>query len=1373
MPPVIAAVAVWAAANATAILIASVVISAGTAIYGAAQARKAERAARNQMNEAMKDRMVTRVATEAPHRYIYGRAKVGADIVAMFTSGDKDQFRHLVCVHAAHECDAIEEVYVNNVAVGATDMDGDPTGGRWATTPDGAIAEEAHTGPTFTLARTPRAGSIWVFSGAGAQMEPVAITAQNGRSVTVAFTGPVLVTYEYRVVRKFSMEALVEPPAYQPVVRVLKHLGGASDTADAYLRSVLPDKWPATAVLRGMCYTVVTLDLNHSEFQSGLVPIHAVIRGRKLYDPRDGQTRWSANPALAVMDYLTSPLCDVPMSDLPLAQFITAANVCDEALPTGGARYTINGTVTSDQDQKGVLEAMAQAMAGSLVATTWDVYAGKYIAPVASLTQEDIVGSLSVNPGVSDASVYNGVKGQYIGPENKYVQTDFTPYQNPTYREADGRDLYTNIDFPFTESLQRVTNLARIFTEDQRNGFTIKAEFSLKAWPLKVGSRVTFTSKFLGQNAKVYRITDKSYAPNSAVQLTLKEDGESIWDYADATVLDSTPNTELPDPWMIDPPASISCTSGEATLLRQADGSTVPRILVTWPAMAQASGVQVEIEWRAVSSPTWERTTVSADETRAYLSPITPGYFYVVRARCVNPSLGARSISIATVYQVEVLTAAPTVYKWSTDKPAPPSGAAAYQWSTSTFGAAPSGWSLAQPAAPAGGNAMLWAATVRVSGISAASTDPFDWADAAVTSIGYAPSAAGTGPAGYSNARVFAYQRKATAPTGTPGAVTYDFTTGAITTASLANGWQKTIPAADGNPLYVTSASASAAGSTDTIASGEWSGAVVLAADGGAGAPGLNSATITLYQRSASATSPAKPSAAATYTFANGALAGLNNGWVTYIPTTGGAYLHTTFATAIAATATDTIAASEWATVQLMYDAADLIAAKAAADAANAAVAAIASDNVLAKGEKSQVIQELMVMHAEFDGINAQAVALGVNRDAYYTSMVDLNNYLVTIPTWNNVSVDTAIDGATFRARFTGYYTAKQALMNAIAAKSATVAQYDNVTGRPDVYRIVTHGGANTAPLPVGAGLYANGVLVANVFRSYWLVGIRRSDHMITHSAAYDVWGQGEATAGRGAANLAGDLNWFAANAGQYIVVLYSFDEPGLNRLTAGLPDAMYRNGASRAVFGSSQFQSRSAYALVAVSGCGEGNGSEAYQGAVPNDASAWIDVVFSLSKGNLVGVTAAYTPRTLRDYDFTGDMNATVGAPAGTNVAGVPAETVVAKANNAVAATPGFALNAYADSDIYGPANSTLAAGFSVNPTGYTGSYSVRWMLTSRSGRPSQGPFLSNASGNQTGVSATGTTGTVSFQITVIVTHSNGLTATETFQSSLTFGNL
>lgn len=178
------------------------------------------------------------------------------------------------------------------------------------------------------------------------------------------------------------------------------------------------------------------------------------------------------------------------------------------------------------------------------------------------------------------------------------------------------------------------------------------------------------------------------------------------------------------------------------------------------------------------------------------------------------------------------------------------------------------------------------------------------------------------GSNGYSTALVYAYQRSATAPTGNPGDVTFAFTSGTITTPptnALLNGWTKTIPSGS-NPLYVTVASASAIGTTDTIAAAEWSSPVVLATNGNGtpGADGFNSATVYIYQRALTATPPAMPSAATTYTFSTSALAGLTNGWSTTIPASGGGFIYVSTATAVATTATDSIGATEWAAANLL-----------------------------------------------------------------------------------------------------------------------------------------------------------------------------------------------------------------------------------------------------------------------------------------------------------------------------------------------------------------------------------------------------------------------------------------------------------------------
>ncbi|WP_425254214.1 hypothetical protein ACPJXG_10780 [Janthinobacterium sp. NFX145] len=169
-----------------------------------------------------------------------------------------------------------------------------------------------------------------------------------------------------------------------------------------------------------------------------------------------------------------------------------------------------------------------------------------------------------------------------------------------------------------------------------------------------------------------------------------------------------------------------------------------------------------------------------------------------------------------------------------------------------------------------------------------------------------------TGLAGLNTGQAFAYKRAAAAPADSPGDVIFTFSTAAITTPAgndLANGWSKNIPSGTA-PLYVRVAAASSRNATDNIAANEWSAAVQLAKDG---TDGLNVAPVRIYQRGATNIAPALPSAACTFTFATGALTGLNNGWSAQVPSAGGAYLFTSGATAASRTAIDDIAPAEWA----------------------------------------------------------------------------------------------------------------------------------------------------------------------------------------------------------------------------------------------------------------------------------------------------------------------------------------------------------------------------------------------------------------------------------------------------------------------------
>jgi hypothetical protein len=663
--PVVAAVIIYASESA---IVAQLLLLAVATVYGNIQKRRQEREARDKFNSSLQDRTVTNVATETPYLYVYGRARVGSSIIAIFTSGDKDQYKHLVCVHAAHECDAIEEIYINGKALGTLDADGYVTSGDYFDTSTEWFAADV-SDLVYVLPYTPMDPSnisVTLTTASDSGYESVPYTYDAGTN-SISITPPFYAVAPYRVGFWWVQS--------HPRVSVHKHLGTAGDPVDAYLHSILPTQWPTTATVHGFCYTVVTLDLNKPEFQTGIPPIEVLLRGKKLYDPRSDTAAWIQNPALAIYDYLTSELCGVDAADIPVDYLIAAANTCDESVASAevygelGPRYTLNGTVTSDQAQQDVLEKMAQAMAGGIASTTWEMWAGTYVAPVMALYVDrpgdmgDVVGQIAITPGVSDADLYNGVKGQYISGDNSYVATDFEPYQNSTYLAADeGVEKWTNIDFPFTDKKQRVWNLARIFTEDQRNGYTVRAEFSLKAWSLKIGQRITLTSTIFGWDAKVFRVIGKKFSPTMPVELTLKEDASSIWDFTDEALPDATPNTNLPNPFAIDMLASLTCVSGNDTLAALQDGTILARIKTSWPqttTQAVFTNGLIEVEYQRAGDTTWQKTTVTGSDTESFLSPVEENRVYVVRARAVNPYFNVKSDWVYEFHRVVGKSARP------------------------------------------------------------------------------------------------------------------------------------------------------------------------------------------------------------------------------------------------------------------------------------------------------------------------------------------------------------------------------------------------------------------------------------------------------------------------------------------------------------------------------------------------------------------------------------------------------------------------------------------------------------------------------------------------------------------------------------------
>lgn len=110
---------------------------------------------------------------------------------------------------------------------------------------------------------------------------------------------------------------------------------GTQTTACQSLITASNGQWTSAHVLKGLPYIYARLTYNEIAFPNGCPEIKAVIKGRRVYDPRTGLTAWSDNPMLCAMDYMRMPNeyggMGCTADEMPTdAEIIARANYCDE-----------------------------------------------------------------------------------------------------------------------------------------------------------------------------------------------------------------------------------------------------------------------------------------------------------------------------------------------------------------------------------------------------------------------------------------------------------------------------------------------------------------------------------------------------------------------------------------------------------------------------------------------------------------------------------------------------------------------------------------------------------------------------------------------------------------------------------------------------------------------------------------------------------------------------------------------------------------------------------------------------------------------------------------------------------------------------------
>jgi hypothetical protein len=377
------------------------------------------------------------------------------------------------------------------------------------------------------------------------------------------------------------------------LIRVEPHFGTDGQSASSLLSTL--SNWGSNHKLSGLCYLALRFKWNQDVF--GTIPkVQAKIKGKKVVSYNSSlvaqSAAFSTNPAWCLLDYLTNARYGkgLAISDIDLQSFYDASVVAVTQVTPYSSASDINIFDTNAvlDTSKRVIENVRELVKGCRGYLPYT--SGKYKLVIETtgtasitLTEDDIIGGYSLSsPNKNDR--YNRVIVSFVNPDRNFQvdEVQFPPIddsslpsadQHATMKTADGGFLLEGrFDFKTLTSPYQAEEMAEIILRRSRESLSLSITVGFDAYDLAIGDIVAITHSSLGFSAKNFRVISMSFNEDYTIGLDLIEHQDSHYTWATKTQVSSTPSTNLPNPFTIQPPASVTLSD---QLIEYNDGTVI------------------------------------------------------------------------------------------------------------------------------------------------------------------------------------------------------------------------------------------------------------------------------------------------------------------------------------------------------------------------------------------------------------------------------------------------------------------------------------------------------------------------------------------------------------------------------------------------------------------------------------------------------------------------------------------------------------------------------------------------------------------------------------------------------------------------------
>ena len=557
----------------------------------------------NDFEETEKGILVNKQSNNASIPVVYGERLIGGTRVFIETSGTDNEFLYIALVISEGEINSIEEIRVDEKVV----------------TFDGALSDNTQRSVASSDSNFYKDGASYI---------------------------------------------TIEP-----------HFGTDAQSASSLLSTL--SSWGTNHKLSGICYLALKFKWNADVF-GGVPIVQAKIKGKKVVtldsSLNESSATFSTNPAFCLLDYLRNERYGkgIATANIDLQSFRDASQVCiTQVTPfSGGSDINIFDTNAVIDTSRKVIDNVRDILRGCRGYLPY--VQGKYRLVIettgsasVSLGEDDIIGGYSLASPTKN-SKYNRVIATFINPDRNFQadQVTFPPTddsslatadKHATMKTADGGFLLEGkFDFKTITSPYQAEEMSEIILRRSRESLGLNITCGFKAYELHIGDIVNITLSSLGFSNKAFRVLSMIFNEDYTISLTLVEHQDSFYTFATKGQVSSTPSTTLPNPFVIQPPASVTLTD---ELIEYADGVVLTRLNILVGASTDKFVQYYQVEAKKSTESDFKIISSGTQLNHEFIN-VVDDITYDVRVKAIN-SFGVSSSYISASRKIIGATETP------------------------------------------------------------------------------------------------------------------------------------------------------------------------------------------------------------------------------------------------------------------------------------------------------------------------------------------------------------------------------------------------------------------------------------------------------------------------------------------------------------------------------------------------------------------------------------------------------------------------------------------------------------------------------------------------------------------------------------------